>query len=687
MAGGIFADIFPAQVYAEFNKLISLARDLNTQLSVPEIVLIGRKGDGKTSLLEAILGHTVTKHQTVRPIHLNIVSNPKATEPKVTVKRDSVLKGNEFDYDAEVALDKLEGVIKKRNVPSRTPIYIQYEIANSWNMVLIDTPGLFSEEDYDGLTTEDIESIVQQFCRPSTRTILCVEKAGPWDQLEMLEFVKKIDPRLDRTLFVYTFFDELLRKLTSNRELNRHLAMCPNQLKSFYASLLNGKERDTVAALDLRNMTNQQHDADMKQLESLQYDKRYSKQIGIPSFRAFLADTTWKKYQEGIPEIHKKIKENKVTLDEDLRRIQYELMSLESHKLRATSSNYVMNFLQNVEKLITGTLEGNPAQNGQTLEEEYVIDAAGVWRDSSHKRIRFNPKKWQIPYYDTRLYGGQQFERLLNEFKAVADHTSITTVTMDEVATAIGPNKLNNAPNYAWVASDIAQKKAQKELRPLVDQLFKRAVYIMKRLTGIVDKMLENQKKEEMKGRGGRGGNMGGGGGGRGASMGGGVTDVETFIYFTHYVKNLYYQFIERIADVCKDKCMDEFYCTRIIYWDLSNFTKNKLPGTNASEEEGRSAVRELATQVFDEIRSRLTRNVLLKLYNYFLLPMQSDLWGEIQGEITCMSDAVIEELFDVHATRQKMMETESTYVEMLTKNRDQEVMFLDAASNFSHPK
>lgn len=39
-------------------------------------------------------------------------------------------------------------------------------------------------------------------------------------------------------------------------------------------------------------------------------------------------------------------------------------------KLRALASNYVMEFLQGVEKLIVGTLEGNPAINGQTLQEE-----------------------------------------------------------------------------------------------------------------------------------------------------------------------------------------------------------------------------------------------------------------------------------------------------------------------------
>lgn len=48
-------------------------------------------------------------------------------------------------------------------------------------------------------------------------------------------------------------------------------------------------------------------------------------------------------------------------------------------------------------------------------------------------------------------------------------------------------------------ASDIAQKKSQAVLLPLVDQLFKRAVYILKRLVDIVDKMMENKRKANIR--------------------------------------------------------------------------------------------------------------------------------------------------------------------------------------------
>src|SRR5690348_9649423 len=77
----------------------------------------------------------------------------------------------------------------------------------------------------------------------------------------------------------------------------------------------------------------------------------------------------------------------------------------------------------------------------------------GDWVDLYNRVIRFEPEEWNIPYWDNKLYGGQQFERLLAEYRAVSEHTEISEVTMDDVATAAGINKLNNIPNYSWAVS------------------------------------------------------------------------------------------------------------------------------------------------------------------------------------------------------------------------------------------
>jgi len=191
--------------------------------------------------------------------------------------------------------------------------------------------------------------------------------------------------------------------------------------------------------------------------------------IGVHSVRKHLWDVTWKTYQDNIPTVQNRLRALKTSSEQSLFQLQGRLNGMDIFKLRSAASNFVMNFLQSVEKLIVGTLDGtplaiisprllnilnlypllgNPAQNGQTLGEEKK--EAGEWYDNNGEPIQVNYRDWNIPYAETRIYGGQQFERLLAEFRAVADHIEMGEIPIDDVATAAGPTKLNNVNSIAW---------------------------------------------------------------------------------------------------------------------------------------------------------------------------------------------------------------------------------------------
>ncbi len=99
------------------------------------------------------------------------------------------------------------------------------------------------------------------------------------------------------------------------------------------------------------------------------------------------------------------------------------MQSMESGRLRTLATAYAMSFLQNLERLVKGTLDGIPTQNGQTLEEEMDTPDVGDWLDLSFRPIMLYPDEWNIPYTQNKLYGKQQFERLLSQFRAITDHT------------------------------------------------------------------------------------------------------------------------------------------------------------------------------------------------------------------------------------------------------------------------
>jgi hypothetical protein len=151
-------------------------------------------------------------------------------------------------------------------------------------------------------------------------------------------------------------------------------------------------------------------------------------------------------------------------------------------------------------------------------------------------------------------------------------------------------------------------------------------------------------------------------------------------------VQAQYREFVAQAARNCSLKCLDEFYCTRIVYWDI-NSRKEPLPDLGgASEERAAAAVSEFAGKLFGELRERVVENVLLKCHNFFLVPMQTELWGDIQGKITQLEDAAISEMFQVVATRERFKRREDALRSDVRKLQEQESQLNAATNGFSHP-
>ncbi len=94
----------------------------------------------------------------------------------------------------------------------------------------------------------------------------------------------------------------------------------------------------------------------------------------------------------------------------------------------------------------------NPVQSGQTLAEE--IQEAGEWLDSEGKKLNVDYNAMQLPHKNVRVYGVQQFERLLAEFKTVIELQTMEAASMDDFVSSSGTNKLNNN-GHAWTVRNI----------------------------------------------------------------------------------------------------------------------------------------------------------------------------------------------------------------------------------------
>lgn len=595
------------------------------------------------------------------------MNNIETQEPKIILKRDVLHSVSGSERDAQISLDKLPAELAKRlSKLAKEPIFVQYESNTHTNMTFIDTPGIPEEGSAD---YEKILKIVTQLAKPLNRILICVEEASDWSKLRMLKIAKSVDPDLSRTIFAHTKFNTQIQLLGSLSLVNKYLSGVIPDTKTFFVSLPSLKVRRKQTTVEsYQEKVWQAYRRDMNHLEQLQYDKRFERNIGIHSLRKFLLNKIWKSYQECVPEILKCIRSKKTETEETLKLLKSQNAELTTAKLREIANNYCMTFLQNVDRLIAGTSEGLPLINGQTLEEEKYSQGDFEWVDSYNHSILFDAEKWHIPYWKSKVYGGQQFERLLAEFKAVCDRAEISDVSLDEIATSAGVNKVNNVPNYFWAAADLAQCQTRESFVPLIEQLQKRAIYVVKRLYDIADRLLIAKSETGQK------------------SMN--IENAHHYPYFTNFVKNLFYKFVDEKASYCKDRCMDEFYSTKTIFWELTEFSDRKhstsIPDKNP--EDTKAAVSKLATDLFNSIRDRITKNVMLKFFNFFLVPVQTELWTELQRKVTSISTDELEQYFQVNLTKEALQKEEKELEESLVNTAEQERQFLEAAKQLTHP-
>lgn len=667
-------------LFASFGEIANLARELNISMAVPEIVLVGGDDASKAQFVEQLLGVNLGKAAT-RPLVVQTTFVASATTARATLKRDRASASPE----ERVALTEVAQAVARRMCATDEPLYVSIEFNQCWNIAVIDMPAL----QFDAVA----DANALQFCQNSRRTIVGIEKADDWDKMKVADFVRQADAKNDRSLFVYTEFAKFIAASPGTRELNQWLnkaaAAASSPDKVHFVTL--GDDADALYA------------ADMELLEQMQYDLSYERCIGVSGARKSLLDTTFRQYQEFVPAVLKTLRSLRADSIQNHQRTQAQIRSMDSFKLRAVANQFVMNFLQTIERLCVGTLEGVPTINGQTSVEERA--ACGIdWRNADFKTISVD-KKWSVNGADAKLYGGQQFERLLSEFRALIVNTSMPALSQSEVAVAAGPVRATGAaPNLAWAASELARRAVERSFLPLIDQLFDRMVFVLERQLVIAERILEakrkakkQQKSTSVSASGGLGLSSGGMGLGLGTGLGvaspvaaaaaaddSAVSNVNDFPFFTSAVKSFYLDVVHALAERTRSKCLDEFQCTQLIDWQ-GGMDEKKLPSSKKKDDakETLKSVTALSTQLFDDIKQRLADNIVLKCHSSFLVPISEHLYGEIQGKISQLTDQDMDALFEVKVTTARLKREEVQLAAVTKRFEAMEQEFMSATEKF----
>ena len=84
---------------------------------------------------------------------------------------------------------------------------------------------------------------------------------------------------------------------------------------------------------------------------------------------------------------------------------------------------------------------GDPDKFGLTLQEE-KLESGGNWPGL------VDIDMYEVQNANFKLYGGAQYERLLNEFEFVSHSIEFPKTSINEVASALGTSKSHNVPLF-----------------------------------------------------------------------------------------------------------------------------------------------------------------------------------------------------------------------------------------------
>eukprot|EP01103_Thecamoeba_quadrilineata_P020001 TRINITY_DN8375_c0_g1_i1.p1 TRINITY_DN8375_c0_g1~~TRINITY_DN8375_c0_g1_i1.p1 ORF type:complete len:842 (-),score=179.78 TRINITY_DN8375_c0_g1_i1:3-2528(-) len=536
-----------------FNDLQGIAQDFKINFEAPEIVVVGMQSDGKSSFIEGLLGFQFnlvdSNIGTRRPLILQMINDPTKDKPSCRFRRElSSSMGDEDPFEEEeTPLMLLSSEIVRRTTQvagrgdrvSASPIFLRVRYCNCANLTIWDTPGFRLGGDES--LKKAIEKMVIELMDSKYRIIVCLEQSTvEWANTVSRPIVRKIDPSFSRTILINTKFDNRVKELRNKDTADIYLngeGLPPNK-KPFFITLPVQRDLD---ADEYNNAILDVYLSDYRQLLEAHFDEhKYLPQVGFHRVKQTLEKLLNDRYHQSLGPTLRVLEDILTKTQRDLDEIQNEISMNNVEEMKTRVNKFVVVFIVVLEKLLQGSIIGNPEVYGQTLTDEKLASGIGEWPDYA-----FN---FEIPHQHRKLYGGAQFERLMNEFECVTHSQEFPLPSINEVATSLGISKGHNVPILETAASDIVQFKSRKVLQPLSNVAMKRCVYVMKRLFEVALSVLNTDQWTETTGTG-------------------LLTLQHQFIDELHRVFD---QFVSDTEASCSAKLRDDFdSLTKMMDWDL----------------------------------------------------------------------------------------------------------------------
>lgn len=181
-------------------------------LTLPSIVVIGSQSSGKSSVLEAIVGHEFlpkgNNMVTRRPIELTLVNTPEANAEYGEFPAQGLGKITDFGHIQKILTD-LNLAVPPKDCVSDDPIQLRIYSPNVPDLSLIDLPGYIqvTSSEQPPELKQKIAELCERYIQPPN-VILAISAADvDLANSTSLRASRKVDPRGERTIGVITKMD------------------------------------------------------------------------------------------------------------------------------------------------------------------------------------------------------------------------------------------------------------------------------------------------------------------------------------------------------------------------------------------------------------------------------------------------------------------------------------------------
>ncbi|XP_009801220.1 dynamin-like protein ARC5 isoform X2 [Nicotiana tabacum] len=682
------------RLYEAYNELHGLAQEFDTPFDAPAVLVVGHQTDGKSALVEALMGfqfnHVGGGTKTRRPITLHMKYNPECDSPLCHLLSDS-----DPSVSHEKSLQEIQAYIEAENMRleketcqfSAKEIIIRIEYKYCPNLTIIDTPGLVApapSRKNRALQAQAraVESLVRAKMQHREFIILCLEDCNDWSNATTRRVVMQIDPELSRTVVVATKLDTKIPQFARASDVEVFLSPPASTLDGFmlgdspfFTSVPSGRvgfgpESVFRSNDEFKQAISSREVEDLVALEEKlgrALSKHERSRIGVSSLRLFLEELLLKRYMDSVPSIIPLLEKEYRSSTRKLSELDQQLSSLNEAKLKEKGRTFHDLFLTKLSLLLKGTVIAPPDKFGETLQDERVNGGAFIGSDG----LQFPHKL--IPNAGMRLYGGAQYHRAMAEFRFVVGGIKCPPITREEIVNACGVEDIHDGTNYSRTACVIAVAKARDTFEPFLHQLGCRLLHILKRLLPIAVYLLQKEG-EYLSGH-----------------------DV-----FLRRVADAFNNFAESTEKSCREKCMEDLVSTtRYVTWSLHNKNRAGLrqfldsfggseqsaiigndSNTSTQTTETRLAdlldstlwnrrlapsseriVYALVQQIFHGIREYFLASTELKFNCFLLMPVVDKLPAMLREDLESAFEDDLDNVFDItnlrHSVGQQKRQTE----------------------------